>query len=228
MNAIEKMVQQQVATNHVAQGLMAIPAGFGKAMTEALSHTVAKAKAEAKSNGKWQALAALLIDGGWTLKSIDGSAVGKVNRDLIRAGMVGNWPDAKERANMLADHKTLSVSEKERVREIRQSFGPNFKLVERYIGEAEAKAAEAKAKAELEAAGEVEVLSEAEAKAAKEAEAKAEAEAKILKQFRKAIADAIRYVGNMEGAKQEDGTAVDLVKAKADLTAMLGRFPKAE
>jgi hypothetical protein len=228
MNAIEQMVQQQVATNHTAVGAKVLPNTFAKAMAEALTKTVAKAKAEEAAEGKWLALSKLLYGEGWTVASIDQSLVGKANRDLIRAGMVDNWPNEAERAHLKADPKTLTDEQKKRVKTIRQGFGPNLTNIEKYLTRLETEAAEAKAKAELEAAiaaGQVEVVSEEEAKAAEEAKAKAEKEAKRLKQCRKALEDAIRHFGEMTGLADAAGQPVDLVKAKADVQAILGRLP---
>jgi hypothetical protein len=234
MNAIESMVQQAVASNHTAVGAKALPVGFSKVMTEALRKEDAKAKAEEAASGKWQSLAKILFEAEWRLASIDQSLVGKANRDTLRAGMVESWPNDTERAQLKADPSTLTDDQKKRVKAIRGSFGPNFKLIEKYLKnleDADAKAkAEALAKAELEAAiaaGTAVVKTEAEVKAEKAAAAKAEAEAKALKQFRKALTDAARYVSNMTGVEQEDGTVVDLVKAKQDIEAILGRFPSA-
>jgi hypothetical protein len=228
MNAIEQMVQSAVATNHVAAGAKVLPNTFAKAMAEALTKTVAKAKAEEAADGKWMALSKLLYGEGWTVASIDQSLVGKANRDLIRAGMVDNWPNEAERAHLKADSKTLTDDQKKRVKTIRQGFGPNLSNIEKYLTRFETEAAQAKAKAELEAAiaaGQVEVVSEEEAKAA-QAKAKAiEEEAKRLKRCRKALEDAIRYFGEMPGLADTAGQPVDLVKAKADVQAILGRLP---
>jgi colicin import membrane protein len=232
MNAIQAMVQQQVATNHSAIAAKALPVGFSKAMTEALSKSVAKAKAEEAADGKWLALSKMLYSEGWTPATIDQSLVGKQNRDTIRNGMIDSWPNESERAHLKADPSTLNDDQKKRVKAIRQTFGPNMSNIEKYLARLVAEAAkaeaEAKAKAELEAAiaaGTATVKTEAEVKAEKAAAAKAEAEAKALKQFRKALTDAARYVSNMTGVEQEDGTPVDLVKAKAEIEAILGRFP---
>jgi colicin import membrane protein len=232
MNAIEQMTQQALATNHTAAMAKALPTGFHKVMGEALRKEDAKAKAEEAASGKWQSLAKILYEAEWRLASIDQSQVGKQNREVLRTGMVESWPNDSERANLKADPATLTDDQKKRNKVIRASFGPNFKLIEKYLKaleEAEAKAkAEALAKAELEAAiaaGTAVVKTEAEVKAEKAAAAKAEAEAKALKQFRKALTDAARYVSNMTGVEQEDGTPVDLVKAKQDIEAILGRFP---
>ena len=234
MNAIQAMVQQQVATNHSAAMAKALPTGFHKIMGEALKTEDKKAKAAEAALGKWQVLGKCLYEAGWRIAHIDQSLVGKANREVLRAGMVEAWPDAAERAHLIADPATLTDDQKKRVKVIRGSFGGNFKAIETYLTkaeEAEAKAkAEALAKAELEAAiaaGTATVKTEAELKAEKAAEAKAEAEAKALKQLRKALTDAARYASNLTGVVQEDGTPVDLVKAKQDIEAILGRFPSA-
>jgi len=234
MNAIEQMTQQAIATNHTAAMAKALPTGFHKIMGEALRKEDAKAKAEEAAQGKWQSLTKVLYEASWRVAHIDQSLVGKANRDTLRDGMVESWPNEAERAHLKADPATLTDDQKKRVKVIRGSFGGNFRLIEKYLAaletaEAEAKA-EALAKAELEAAiaaGTAVVKTEAEIKAEKAAAAKAEAEAKALKQFRKALTDAARYVSNMTGVVQEDGTAVDLVKAKQDIEAILGRFPNA-
>ena len=216
MNAIQSMVQQQIATNHTASAARELPAGFGKLIKDALVKTDAAAKAVDGALGRWQLTSAALFEDGWRLAHIDGSTVGKANRDVLRSSMVDNWPNASERAALAADPKTLDQATKDRVRAIRQSFGANFALIEKYLRKAEeAAAAEAAA-----AAGTAEPT--AEEKAAAEA---ADAAAKLLKQFRKAIDDAVRYVGKMEGVTQEDGKAVDLVATAAELKAILGRFP---
>jgi len=216
MNAIQSMVQTAIATNHVAHGARELPSGFGKLIRDALVKTDAAAKAVDGALGRWQATAAALFEGGWRLAHIDGSTVGKANRDVLRQSMVDNWPNAAERTALAADPKTLDQSTKDRVRAIRQSFGPNFALIEKYLGKAEVAAAAEEAAA----AGAAEPTAEEKAEAEK-----AEAAAKLLKQFRKAVDDAIRYVGKMEGVQQEDGKAVDLVATAAELKAILGRFP---
>lgn len=216
MNAIQSMVQQQIATNHVAPGAKALPDGFGKLIKDALTKSDAAHRAVEGAKGKWQSTAAALFAAGWTPASIDGSVVGKVNRDVLRSSMVDNWPNASERAALAADPKTLDQQTKDRVRAIRQGFGPNLILIEKYLGELAAKAA-AEAAA---AAGAAEPTAEEVAAAAAE-----EAAAKRLKQFRKAIADAIRYAGEMTGVVQEDGKPVDLVATSNELKAILGRFP---
>lgn len=216
MNGIQSMVNQAIATNHVAVGARELPAGAGKVIKEALSKTDAAHRAVEGAKGKWQTLATVLFDADWTPASIDGSTVGKANRDVLRAGFVANWPDASERAALQADPKTLDQTAKDRVRAIRQGFGPNLILIEKYLGELAAKAAADAAAA----AGAPEPTAEEAAASAAE-----EAAAKRLKQFRKAVADAVRYCGEMEGVRQEDGTAVDLVATAAELKAILGRFP---
>jgi hypothetical protein len=216
MNGIQSMVNQAIATNHTASAARELPVGFGKLIKDALSKTDAAVKAVEGAKGRWQTTAAALFESGWRLAHIDASVVGKANRDVLRSSMVDNWPNASERAALAADPKTLDQQTKDRVRAIRQSFGANFALIEKYLGELAAKAA-AEAAA---AAGAAAPTAEETTAAAAE-----EAAAKRLKQFRKAVADAIRYAGEMEGVKQEDGTAVDLVATAAELKAILGRFP---
>jgi hypothetical protein len=199
MNAIESMVQQQVATNHTAVGALALPSGFGAVCADALKKSNAAEAALEGAKGKWVSLSSVLFDAEWRVASLDGKTlVGKQNRQTLRDGMIANWPVAKERANLLADPKALDDAAKDRNKVIRQGFGAKFALIEKYLAELEA-----------EADGE---------------EAEAEAKSPVDK-LRKAIESAVKYAGKLEGLSDAAGKPVDLVILANDLKAILGRLP---
>ena len=199
MNAIEAMVQQQVATNHTAVGALTLPAGFGAVCADALKKSNDADKAVEGAKGKWVSLSSVLYDAEWRVASLDGKTlVGKQNRQTLRDGMIASWPIAKERANLLADPKTLDDAAKDRNKVIRQGFGAKFALIEKYLAELEA-----------EAEGE---------------ETEAETKSPVDK-LRKAIESAVKYAGKLEGLHDAAGKPVDLVILANDLKAILGRLP---
>jgi hypothetical protein len=199
MNAIQAMVQQQVATNHSAVGALALPAGFAAVCADALKKSNDADKAVEGAKGKWVSLSSVLYDAEWRVASLDGKTlVGKQNRQTLRDGMIASWPVAKERANLLADPKTLDDAAKDRNKVIRQGFGAKFALIEKYL-------------AELEAEGE-------------EGEAESETKSPVDK-LRKAIESAVKYTGKLEGLNDAAGKPVDLVAMANDLKAILGRLP---
>ena len=199
MNAIEAMVQQQVATNHTAVGALALPVGFAAVCADALKKSNDADKAVEGAKGKWVSLSSVLYDAEWRVASLDGKTlVGKQNRQTLRDGMIASWPIAKERANLLADPKTLDDAAKDRNKVIRQGFGAKFALIEKYL-------------AELESEGE-------------EGEGETEAKSPVDK-LRKAIESAVKYTGKLEGLNDAAGKPVDLVAMANDLKAILGRLP---
>ena len=199
MNAIEAMVQTQIATNHSAVGALALPSGFGAVCADALKKSNAAEAALEGAKGKWVSLSSVLYDAEWRVASLDGKTlVGKQNRQTLRDGMIASWPIAKERANLLADPKTLDDAAKDRNKVIRQGFGAKFALIEKYLAELEA-----------EADGE---------------EAEAETKSPVDK-LRKAIESAVKYAGKLEGLHDAAGKPVDLVILANDLKAILGRLP---
>ena len=199
MNAIEAMVQTQIATNHSAFGSLALPSGFGAVCADALKKSNAAEAALEGAKGKWVSLSSVLYDAEWRVASLDGKTlVGKQNRQTLRDGMIASWPIAKERANLLADPKTLDDAAKDRNKVIRQGFGAKFALIEKYLAELEA-----------EADGE---------------EAEAETKSPVDK-LRKAIESAVKYAGKLEGLHDAAGKPVDLVILANDLKAILGRLP---
>ena len=199
MNAIEAMVQQQVATNHTAVGALTLPSGFNAVCADALKKSNDADKAVEGAKGKWVSLSSVLYDAEWRVASLDGKTlVGKQNRQTLRDGMIASWPIAKERANLLADPKTLDDAAKDRNKVIRQGFGAKFALIEKYLAELEA-----------EAEGE---------------EAEAEPKSPVDK-LRKAIESAVKYAGKLEGLHDAAGKPVDLVILANDLKAILGRLP---
>jgi hypothetical protein len=202
MNAIEAMVQQQVATNHTAVGALVLPAGFGAVCADALKKSNDADKAVEGAKGKWVALSSVLYDAEWRVASLDGKTlVGKQNRQTLRDGMIASWPIAKERANLLADPKTLDDDAKKRVKTIRMGFGAKFALIEKYLAELEA-----------EANGEDETETETETKSE-------------VTKLRKAIESAVKYAGKLDGLHDAAGKPVDLVVLTNDLKAILGRLP---
>jgi hypothetical protein len=197
MNAIEAMVQTQIATNHSAVGALALPVGFSAVCADALKKSNDADKAVEGAKGKWVSLSSVLYDAEWRVASLDGKTlVGKQNRQTLRDGMIASWPNAKERANLLADPKSLDDAAKDRNKVIRQGFGAKFALIEKYL-------------AELESEGE---------------ETETEAKSPIEK-LRKAIESAVKYTGKLEGLNDAAGKPVDLVAMANDLKAILGRLP---
>jgi hypothetical protein len=200
MNAIEAMVQTQIATNHTAVGALALPSGFNAICADALKKSNDADKAVEGAKGKWVSLSEVLYDAEWRVASLDGKTlVGKQNRQTLRDGMIASWPVAKERANLLADPKTLDDAAKDRNKVIRQGFGAKFALIEKYLAELEA-----------EANGEDETETEAKSPVDK---------------LRKAIESAVKYAGKLEGLHDVAGKPVDLVVLANDLKAILGRLP---
>jgi hypothetical protein len=202
MNAIESMVQQQVATNHSAVGALALPVGFGAVCADALKKSNDADKAVEGAKGKWVSLSSVLYDAEWRVASLDGKTlVGKQNRQTLRDGMIANWPVAKERANLLADPKTLEDDVKKRNQKIRMGFGTRIALIEKYLAELES-----------EANGEDETETETETKSE-------------VTKLRKAIESAVKYAGKLDGLHDAAGKPVDLVILTNDLKAILGRLP---
>lgn len=198
MNAIESMVQTQIATNHSAAGALALPSGFGAVCADALRKSNDADKAVEASKGKWVALSEVLFDAEWRVASLDGKTlVGKQNRQTLRDGMIASWPNAKERAQLLADPKTLDDDVKKRVKTIRQGFGAKFALIEKYLAELEAEGAE---------------------------ETETETKSPVDK-LRKAIESAVKYAGKLDGLQDAAGKPVDLVILTNELKAILGRLP---
>lgn len=199
MNAIEAMVQTQIATNHTAVGALTLPPGFNAVCADALKKSNDADKAVEGAKGKWVNLSSVLYDAEWRAASLDGKTlVGKQNRQTLRDGMIASWPVAKERANLLADPKTLDDAAKDRNKKIRMGFGAKFALIEKYLAELEA-----------EAEGE---------------EAEAEPKSPVDK-LRKAIESAVKYAGKLDGLHDAAGKPVDLVILANDLKAILGRLP---
>ena len=60
MNAIEAMVQTQIATNHSAVGALALPSGFGAVCADALKKSNAAEAALEGAKGKWVSLSSVL------------------------------------------------------------------------------------------------------------------------------------------------------------------------
>jgi hypothetical protein len=201
MNAIESMVQQQVATSHSAVGALALPSGFNALCSDALKKSNDADKAVEASKGKWVALSEVLFDAEWRVASIDGKTlVGKQNRQTLRDGMIESWPNAKERAQLLADPKTLDDDVKKRVKTIRMGFGAKFALIEKYLAELEAEGAE-------------------------ETETETKSENSEVAKLRKAIESAVKYAGKLDGLQDAAGKPVDLVAMANELKAILGRLP---
>jgi hypothetical protein len=204
MNAIEAMVQQQVATNHTAVGALDLPAGFNALCSDALRKSNDADKAVEASKGKWVSLSEVLYDAEWRVASLDGKTlVGKQNRQTLRDGMVASWPNAKERAQLLADPNTLDDDVKKRVKKIRMGFGPKFALIEKYLTELEAGANGDETETETET----------------------KSENSEITKLRKAIESAVKYAGKLEGLSDAAGKPVDLVVLANDLKAILGRLP---
>jgi hypothetical protein len=202
MNAIEAMVQTQIATNHSAVGELTLPSGFGAVCADALKKSNDADKAVEGAKGKWVSLSSVLYDAEWRVASLDGKTlVGKQNRQTLRDGMIASWPVAKERANLLADPKTLDDAAKARNKVIRGGFGAKFALIEKYLAELEA-----------EANGEDETET-------------ATATNTPVDKLRKAIESAVKYAGKLDGLHDAAGKPVDLVILTNDLKAILGRLP---
>jgi hypothetical protein len=200
MNAIEAMVQTQIATNHTAVGALALPSGFNAICADALKKSNDADKAVEGAKGKWVSLSEVLYDAEWRVASLDGKTlVGKQNRQTLRDGMIASWPIAKERANLLADPKTLDDDVKKRNQKIRMGFGTRIALIEKYLTELEA---EANGEDETETATNTPV-----------------------DKLRKAIESAVKYAGKLEGLHDAAGKPVDLVVLANDLKAILGRLP---
>jgi hypothetical protein len=202
MNAIEAMVQTQIATNHTAVGALALPSGFNAICADALKKSNDADKAVEGAKGKWVSLSEVLYDAEWRVASLDGKTlVGKQNRQTLRDGMIASWPIAKERANLLADPKTLDDDVKKRNQKIRMGFGTRIALIEKYLAELES-----------------------EANGEEETETETETKSEVTK-LRKAIESAVKYAGKLEGLSDAAGKPVDLVILTNDLKAILGRLP---
>jgi len=111
---------------------------------EALKASNSAATADTKAKHKWKETAELAFSAdGWRFADVNPqtkSETTKENRKRLNTTFIAQWPNVKEKANLLLSGKALkalSETAKARNRTIRMSFGPIMVLIEKYLKELE-------------------------------------------------------------------------------------------